>query len=52
MGIALAEAEAVGLSMPGLALIHQLYVAVKAQGHARSGIQALTVALNALNQKR
>ena len=32
MGIALAEAEAVGLSMPGLALIHQLYVAVKAQG--------------------
>lgn len=49
MGIALADAEAAGLSMPGLALMHQLYVAVKAQGHARSGHQALYLALKAMN---
>jgi 3-hydroxyisobutyrate dehydrogenase len=51
MGIALAEAEAVGLSMPGLALINQLYVAVKAQGHARSGIQALYAGLKSLSER-
>ena len=49
MGIALAEAEAVGLSLPGLGLVHQLYVAVKAQGHGRLGTQALYLALKALN---
>jgi 3-hydroxyisobutyrate dehydrogenase len=49
MGIALQEAAAAGLSLPGLALVHQLYVAVKAQGHARSGIQALFLALKTLN---
>jgi 3-hydroxyisobutyrate dehydrogenase len=49
MGIALAEAEAVGLSLPGLALVHQMYVAVKAQGHGRSGTQALFLALKALS---
>jgi 3-hydroxyisobutyrate dehydrogenase len=49
MGIALAETEAVGLSLPGLALVQQLYVAVKAQGHSRSGIQALYLALKSLN---
>jgi 3-hydroxyisobutyrate dehydrogenase len=49
MGIALAEAEAVGLSLPGLGLVHQLYVAVKAQGHGRLGTQALYMALKALN---
>ncbi len=32
MGIALAEARRMGLALPGLALAHQLYVAVKAQG--------------------
>ncbi|MBU2497408.1 MAG: NAD(P)-dependent oxidoreductase, partial [Proteobacteria bacterium] len=52
MGIALAEAEAVGLSLPGLGLVHQLYVAVKAQGHGRSGTQALYLALKALNGVR
>ena len=41
MGIALDEAAAAGLSLPGLALVRQLYIAVKAQGHGRSGIQAL-----------
>lgn len=49
MGIALAEAEAAGLSLPGLGLVHQLYVAVKAQGHGRLGTQALFLALKAIN---
>ena len=49
MGIALEEAAAVGLSLPGLALVQQLYIAVKAQGHGRSGTQALFLALKALN---
>jgi len=48
MGIALDEAAAAGLSLPGLALVRQLYVAVKAQGHGRSGTQALFLALKAL----
>jgi 3-hydroxyisobutyrate dehydrogenase len=49
MGIALEESAAVGLSLPGLALVQQLYIAVKAQGHGRSGTQALFLALKALN---
>ena len=49
MGIALDESEAAGLSLPGLALVHQLYVAVKAQGHGRSTTQALFLALKALS---
>lgn len=49
MGIALKEAEAVGLSLPGLALVHQLYMAVKAMGHGRLGTQALYLALKTLN---
>ncbi|MBW1920628.1 MAG: NAD(P)-dependent oxidoreductase [Deltaproteobacteria bacterium] len=52
MGIALAEAEAAGLSLPGLGLLHQLYVAVKAQGHGRSGTQALFLALKTLNGEK
>jgi len=49
MGIALQEAAAVGLSMPGLALVHQLYVAVMAQGHGDCTTQALYLALKSLN---
>lgn len=49
MGIALQEAAAVGLSLPGLALVQQLYLAVKAQGHGRLGTQALMLALRTLN---
>ncbi|PKN66539.1 MAG: oxidoreductase [Deltaproteobacteria bacterium HGW-Deltaproteobacteria-15] len=49
MGIALSEAEAAGLSLPGLAVVHQLYVAAKAQGRARSGTQALYLALKSIN---
>ncbi len=49
MGIALDEASAIGFSLPGLALVNQLYIAVKAQGHGRSGTQALFLALQAMN---
>ncbi|MBN2687611.1 MAG: NAD(P)-dependent oxidoreductase [Deltaproteobacteria bacterium] len=49
MGIALREAESLDLTLPGLALVHQLYIAVKAQGHGRSGTQALMLALKNLN---
>jgi 3-hydroxyisobutyrate dehydrogenase len=52
MGIALDEAAAIGLSLPGLALVWQLYIAVKAQGHGRSGTQALFLALQALNGEK
>ena len=38
-----------GLSLPGLALAHQLYVAVQAQGHGRLGTHALMLALEQLN---
>ena len=49
MGIALKEAERMGLAMPGLALAHQLYVALMAQGHRRDGTQALHLALASLS---
>jgi 3-hydroxyisobutyrate dehydrogenase len=49
MGIALAEAQHMGLAMPGLALVHQLYVALKAQGQGRRGTQALLLALEHVN---
>lgn len=45
MGIALAEARQMGLVVPGLALTHQLYLAVQAQGMGRKGTQALILAL-------
>jgi 3-hydroxyisobutyrate dehydrogenase len=45
MGIALAESRRLGLSMPGLALAHQLYLAVQTQGHGRCGTHALQLAL-------
>jgi 3-hydroxyisobutyrate dehydrogenase len=34
-----------GLCLPGLALAHQLYLAVKAQGYGRNGTHALQLAL-------
>jgi 3-hydroxyisobutyrate dehydrogenase len=52
MGIALQEAAAVGLSLPGLALVHQLYVAVMAQGHQDYTTQALYLALKSLNEMK
>jgi 3-hydroxyisobutyrate dehydrogenase len=52
MGIALEEAAAAGLSLPGLALVRQLYIAAKAQGHGRSGTQALFLALKHLSTEQ
>ena len=49
MGIALEESKRMGLSMPGLALANQLYLALKAQGHGRDGTQALLLALAGLS---
>jgi 3-hydroxyisobutyrate dehydrogenase len=45
MGIVLAEARRMNIAMPGLALVHQLYVALAAQGHGRDGTHALQLAL-------
>ncbi|MCE9554475.1 MAG: NAD(P)-dependent oxidoreductase [Planctomycetes bacterium] len=47
--IALAESRRLGLNLPGLALAEQLYEQVSAQGHARSGTQALQLALAAMS---
>ncbi|HEY8504519.1 MAG TPA: NAD-binding protein, partial [Gemmataceae bacterium] len=49
MGIALEEAKRMNLSLPGLALAHQLYLAVKAQGYGRKGTHALMLALESLS---
>lgn len=45
MGIALDEARRMNLSLPGLTLVHQLYLAVQAQGHGQCGTHALMLAL-------
>ena len=45
IGLALVEARRMRLELPGLALAEQLYVALQAQGHGRSGTQALVLAL-------
>ncbi|NLE59914.1 MAG: NAD(P)-dependent oxidoreductase [Planctomycetes bacterium] len=45
MGIALEEAKRMNLPLPGLALAHQLYIAVQALGHGRKGTHALMLAL-------
>ncbi|MBW3539289.1 MAG: NAD(P)-dependent oxidoreductase [Planctomycetes bacterium] len=49
MGIALAESKRMQLSLPGLALAHQLYLAVQAQGHGKAGTHALELALSQLS---
>jgi len=49
MGIALAEARRMNLSLPGLALAEQLYVALIAQGHGRMGTHSLILALASLS---
>jgi 3-hydroxyisobutyrate dehydrogenase len=51
MGIALSEASEMKLSVPGLALAHQLYVALQAHGGGRQGSQALLLALARLSDR-
>lgn len=50
MGIALAEARRMSLSLPGLALVHQFYTAAMAQGLDNLGTQGLYQVLARLNQ--
>ncbi|MBN1133044.1 MAG: NAD(P)-dependent oxidoreductase [Bacteroidales bacterium] len=45
LGIALEEAEQMKLSLPGLALVRQLYIALQSLGHGRLGTQALYMAV-------
>ncbi|MCS7224004.1 MAG: NAD(P)-dependent oxidoreductase [Armatimonadetes bacterium] len=52
MGIALEEARRMKLSLPGLSLVHQLYVALQAQGHGQKGTHALILALEHLSAIR
>jgi 3-hydroxyisobutyrate dehydrogenase len=49
MGIALDEARRMNLSLPGLGLVNQLYLSLKAQGGGRKGTQALMLAMEALS---
>ena len=46
--IGLEEAEAMKLSLPGLALVKQLYLSIQAMGKGSSGTQALYLALKKL----
>jgi 3-hydroxyisobutyrate dehydrogenase len=49
MALALAEARRMHLSLPGLALAEQLYVALQAQGRGRDGTQTLVHAVASLS---
>ena len=49
MGLALGESKRMGLVLPGLTLVHQLYQTVQTLGHGRSGTHALILALESLS---
>lgn len=49
LGIALGEADCMGLAFPGLSLARELYKAASAQGLDRKGTQALLLVLESLN---
>jgi 3-hydroxyisobutyrate dehydrogenase len=49
MGIALDEANRMGLLLPGLALVRKLYLTIQSHGHGRSGTHALLLALEELS---
>ena len=51
MGIALDEARHMRLSLPGLSLVHQFYVAAMAMGLENLGTQGLFQVLAAMNRK-
>lgn len=50
LGIAVAEAEAMQLDLPGLKLAHALYQKTQEIGHGKSGTQALIHAIRALSR--
>jgi 3-hydroxyisobutyrate dehydrogenase len=49
MGIALEDSKRMGLVLPGLTLVHQLYQTVQTLGHGWSGTHALMLALESLS---
>ncbi|HEY6532296.1 MAG TPA: NAD(P)-dependent oxidoreductase [Acidimicrobiales bacterium] len=49
LGLVLADADRVGLRLPGLALAHELYLALQEQGRGRDGTQSLVHALAAVS---
>jgi len=49
LGIALEEAELMNLSLPGIALVKQLYLSVMAMGKGTKGTQALYLALEKMS---
>jgi len=49
MGIALDEAKKMKIVLPGLSLVHQLYLSVIANGGAKLGTQALMLALEKMS---
>ena len=49
LGIALDECSRMTIAMPGLALVRQFYVALKAQGHGRLGYHSLLLVLEQLS---
>lgn len=49
--IAISEADRMQLELPGLQLARDLYEALAAQGHARSGTQALIIALAKISKQ-
>jgi 3-hydroxyisobutyrate dehydrogenase len=51
LGIALAESERMGLTMPGLTLAHQVYEAAQSHGAGERGIQALVLTLAQLSDR-
>ncbi len=51
MEIALAAAERMDLTLPGLKLVRDIYHTLQTMGHGRSGTHALYLALEAMNRK-
>ncbi len=51
MSIALKESERMGIKLPGLSLVKQLYEKAEELGHGRSGTQALILALKHISNE-
>jgi len=52
MGIALDEARRMRLALPGLSLVHQMYIALQAEGGGKHGTQALALVLERMNDAK
>ena len=51
LSIAVQEADAMQMSLPGLELARMLYESLRDLGHGRSGTQALLLALDSLSEE-